>query len=104
LEKIPVEKIDKILAKLIGQAYMRYIEGSKPQITVPEFKFIITRFHIRRHEWFRIAKSLETRGVVTVRGGNPLLVHLANTDIFQQPAPVNRRVAGASLARLRERQ
>jgi hypothetical protein len=59
LEKIPDEIKIKIMGKMLGMVYVRSLEDLNPRITVPEFKFIIGSFRIKKGNWYAIAKEFE---------------------------------------------
>lgn len=75
MESIPKEIKIKIIEKLFGYDFMRI---GNPKITIPEFKFIITRiqtkgnFRVRKAQWFSIAKDLERENVIRLHGTNPI--------------------------------
>jgi hypothetical protein len=90
LEDIPDETFKKIVSKVMGQAYMRYLEYRKPIVTIPEFKFIIGTLRVKKSNWHKIAVHLEEEGYVRLHGGNPIVVILASREIpksdVQRPA------------------
>lgn len=54
----------KIISKLYGMALMRFLDSEKPVITIPEFKFIIGSWKIKKKHWFKFLKELERDGIV----------------------------------------
>lgn len=75
MESIPKEIKIKIIEKLFGYGFMRI---GNPKVTIPEFKYIITRiqtkgnFRIKKAQWFRIAKDLERENIIRLHGQNPI--------------------------------
>lgn len=57
---------EKIAAKLKGMALVRSMEQKDPVVSIPEFKFIIGCYRIRKDHWFKIAKCLEDKGIILI--------------------------------------
>lgn len=55
---------------------MRRIEGMKTEITIPEFKFIITRYSVKKSNWFKVAKMLEKQGYIKTHYQNSIEVNM----------------------------
>lgn len=60
------ETEDKIIAKLRGMGLIRSMEKRQPVVSIPEFKFIIGCYRIRKSCWFKVAKILEKRGIILI--------------------------------------
>jgi hypothetical protein len=78
MEKIPDEIKVKIIGKVLGMFYVRSLEKQNPNITIPEFKYIITRYSLKKKQWFILAKELEKDGIVKLHGGNPIEILRSN--------------------------
>ena len=63
---LPEEIKHNILEKIYGIAFVREIQKKKPIVTIPEFKFVIGRWQIKKKQWFKIAKELEDDGFVMI--------------------------------------
>ena len=68
----------KIIEKLNGIVLIRKFENEKAIITIPEFKYIITRYSIKKSQWFKIAKDLENDGYIRLHCRNPIEVLSGN--------------------------
>lgn len=74
--EIDYDKEQKIQWKLYSIALTKIAMGLKPFITTPEFKHIITRYHIRGNEWFKFARSLENKKCLELRGSRGVYIRL----------------------------
>jgi hypothetical protein len=83
VEGVKAEVLEKIISKLMGQAYVRYLEYKKPIVTIPEFKFMIGTYRIKKSNWYHIAKHLQDEGYIHLRRNNSFIVILSarQTDI-----------------------
>lgn len=66
----------KIQEKLYGMAYVRKLEKLPSEITISEFKYIITRYSIKKKHWFKLAKNLEKDGIIKLHGWHPIEVNI----------------------------
>jgi hypothetical protein len=64
MERINEDVKIKIIEKLHGMVLIRSLENTNPKITVPEFKFIIGVYRIRKEDWYVFAKELESEKVI----------------------------------------
>lgn len=82
--EIPEEIKTKIIEKIQGMAYIRFLNKQKINITIPEFKFIISsvkmkgnsKFRIKKNQWFYLAKELEKEGLIKLHGFNPIEIKI----------------------------
>lgn len=72
METIPTEIKIKIVGKIKGIFIVKNLHDQKPRITIPEFKYIITRYSLRKTQWFVVAKELEKDNIIKLHGGNPI--------------------------------
>ena len=75
---IPEETRIKILEKIYGICYVRKLESKKAEISIPEFKFIIGVYRVKKEEWFNLAKEFEKEKIFTLHYQNPIGVNIKN--------------------------
>lgn len=66
---------EKIIQKIYGMAIIRKMNGEKPKISIPEFKFILSGWRIKKKMWFKIAKELERDSMVELRRNCPMIIN-----------------------------
>jgi hypothetical protein len=81
MEKIPDEIKIKIIEKIRGMVYVRKLEQLPSEITISEFKYIITRYSIGKKQWFQLARELEKNDVIKLHGWHPIEVLRSNIKI-----------------------
>jgi hypothetical protein len=62
----------KVIAKLLGIAYVKHLDRQKTLVTIPEFKYIISRYRICSKDWFELSKKLEYEGIVKIHRGHEI--------------------------------
>lgn len=68
---------EKIIEKIYGMGIVRSMNGQKTSITIPEFKFILSGWRIKKKLWFRIAKDLEKDNLIKLRCHCPIIIKCA---------------------------
>lgn len=71
----------KIVGKLYGIYIIKNLQREKTKITIPEFKFILGSFKIKKKNWFSIAKELEKDEIIKLHGGNPIEILGSNINV-----------------------
>lgn len=69
---------EKIIAKIYGMGIVRGLNGQKSSMSIPEFKFIIGRWRIKKKMWFKIAKDLEKENLIEMRACRLIIINCRN--------------------------
>lgn len=71
----------KIVDKIYSIALTKIIIGDLPRISVPEFKYAITRHGVKKKAWYDIARFLESERMGKLHGHRFFEVHMSSKTI-----------------------
>lgn len=75
---ISAEVKEKIISKIYGMGIVRSMNGGEPSMSVPEFKFIIGSYRVKKKNWFKIAKEFEKEGIIILRAFRLIRINCRN--------------------------